>query len=202
MIRWRLAWDFFVSHPFNELVWLVAPMELEPMGAPHNFVLEVAGAGGRGRAGFLRIDALDRAARRMELGLDATQRLALFSDGSWCTSCSVWRMPTTTYRQVCRCSSGPWRLSPHEWTGCVAPAGKARAVVLSRGCRREASLRYQRLRGLDRRSPRVNVGHTLDTQFAPNHTGATGISVPTCRWSLVGSRRSVAVSCRRRARGS
>ncbi len=44
LTRWRLAWDFFVAHPFNDLVWtwryyLVYVPDPYP---PHNFVLQVA----------------------------------------------------------------------------------------------------------------------------------------------------------------
>jgi hypothetical protein len=44
LVRWRLAWDFFASRPFNDYVWswryyLVYLSDLYP---PHNFVLEIA----------------------------------------------------------------------------------------------------------------------------------------------------------------
>lgn len=46
--RWRLAWDFFVSRPFNDYVWSwrYYLVRLSEEYQPHNFPLEVAGREG------------------------------------------------------------------------------------------------------------------------------------------------------------
>jgi O-antigen ligase len=48
LMRWRLAWDFFVSHPFNDYVWSwrYYSTYLSDAYQPHNFVLEIAGREG------------------------------------------------------------------------------------------------------------------------------------------------------------
>lgn len=44
MVRWRLAWEMFRSHPFNDYVWswTYYLVHREDPSAPHNFFLEIA----------------------------------------------------------------------------------------------------------------------------------------------------------------
>lgn len=44
LMRWRLAWDFFVAHPFNDYVWSwrYYLVYLQNPYEPHNFILQVA----------------------------------------------------------------------------------------------------------------------------------------------------------------